>query len=126
MNSNTMLSRSGRSDPGGKLTQRLDVPVSEELNERAIVAASHHGKPKAEFLRELLERALTDGCWFPLTPAAARSLDVLCALHDQAPGEYLADLVECELARRFSMQQMIARQARQEQWDESPMKGATR
>lgn len=32
----TMLSRSGRSNPDGKLVQRFDIPVSEELNERSV------------------------------------------------------------------------------------------
>lgn len=54
----TMLSRSGRSDPGGKLTARLDIPVSEELNEAVIAMAVTMGMPKAEYVRMLIERAV--------------------------------------------------------------------
>lgn len=54
----TMLSRSGRSDPGGKLVARLDIPVSEELNEAVIAMAVTMGVPKAEYVRMLIERAV--------------------------------------------------------------------
>ncbi len=54
----TMLSRSGRSDPGGKLVARLDIPVSEELNEAVIAMAVTAGVPKAEYVRTLIERAV--------------------------------------------------------------------
>lgn len=54
----TMLSRSGRSNPDGKLTQRLDIPVSEELNEAVIALATIAGVSKAEWLRDLIERAV--------------------------------------------------------------------
>lgn len=55
---NTMLSRSGRSDPGGKLVARLDIPVSEELNEAVICMAVTMGVPKSEYVRGLIERAV--------------------------------------------------------------------
>lgn len=55
---NTMLSRSGRSDPGGKLVARLDIPVSEELSEAVIAMAVTAGVPKAEYVRMLIERAV--------------------------------------------------------------------
>lgn len=106
-----MLSRSGRTNPDGKLTLRFDIPVSEELSERVIVAASHRGLPKAEFLRDLIDEAMTNGCWFPLTAQARRSLDVLSALHGQAPGEYLAGLVNEALTERFAMAQMVVQGA---------------
>lgn len=54
----TMLSRSGRSDPGGKLTQRLDVPVTVELEEAVIALATLSGVPKSEWVRRVLERAV--------------------------------------------------------------------
>lgn len=59
----TMLSRSGRSDHGGKLTQRLDVPVSVELEEAVIALATLAGVPKSEWVRRVLERAV----WGELT-----------------------------------------------------------
>ena len=55
---NTMLSRSGRSNPDGKLVARLDIPVSEELNEAVIAMAVSMGVPKAEYVRRLIERAV--------------------------------------------------------------------
>jgi hypothetical protein len=55
----TMLSRSGvSSTSAGKLTRRLDIPVSEELEEAVIVMATLAGVPKSEFVRHLLERQL--------------------------------------------------------------------
>jgi hypothetical protein len=53
-----MLSRSGRTSPDGKLTRRLDVPVSEELEEAVIALATVAAVPKAELVRFLLERAI--------------------------------------------------------------------
>lgn len=52
------FSRSGRSHEGGKLTRRLDIPVSEELEEAVIALAAVAGIPKAEFARTLIERAV--------------------------------------------------------------------
>ena len=52
------LSRSGRSHPAGKLTQRLDIPVSEELEEEIIFLAKLYGMSKAECARFILERSL--------------------------------------------------------------------
>lgn len=51
-----MFSRSGRTDPAGKLTRRLDIPVSEELEEAVIALAAVAGVPKAEFARSVIER----------------------------------------------------------------------
>ena len=53
-----MFSRSGRTDTSGKLTRRLDIPVSEELEEAVIALAAVAGLPKAEFARSLIERAV--------------------------------------------------------------------
>lgn len=53
-----MLSRSGRTSTDGKLTRRLDVPVSEELEEAVIALAAVAGMPKAELVRTILERAI--------------------------------------------------------------------
>lgn len=52
----SMLARGGRTDAGGKLTARFDIPVTEELNEAAIALAIVNGVPKAELLRMMLER----------------------------------------------------------------------
>lgn len=54
----TMLSRSGRTDPEGKLTQRLDIPVSEKTAEDVIGLAVALGIPKSELCRQIIERAL--------------------------------------------------------------------
>jgi hypothetical protein len=50
----TMLSR-GRSNPDGKLTERLDVPVTEDLHEAVIALATIQGMTKAEWVRAVLE-----------------------------------------------------------------------
>lgn len=119
----TMLSRSGRSNPDGKLTQRFDIPVTEDLKERAIVAAAGKGQPTAEFLRDLLEDALLNGCWFPLTAEAQRALDVLAPLHDQTNGQYLVDLVNAVLVDRFCMARMVVQKSASGQSDESRTTG---
>lgn len=116
----TSLSRSGRTDPAGKLTQRLDVPVTEDLHDRVVVSASNSGLPKAEFVRELISSALSDGCWFPVSEKAERALEVLSALHDQKPGEYLTELVEAVILERFAMHQSIARGGAGREGDQSP------
>jgi hypothetical protein len=54
----TLLSRSGSSSPSGKLDRRLDVPVSEEIENAVIAIATLIGIPKADFVRLLLEKAL--------------------------------------------------------------------
>lgn len=54
----TVLSRSGTSGASGKLTCRLDIPVSEELQEAVIAMASLAGVPKSEYVRQILERQL--------------------------------------------------------------------
>lgn len=59
MSDSTMLSRSLRmcaSD--SKLCRRLDVPVSEELEEAVIALAAVARVPKAELVRFLLERSI--------------------------------------------------------------------
>lgn len=56
MSERTMLSRSGRSNPDGKLIHRFDIPVTEELNEAVIALATIAGVSKAEWLRDLIER----------------------------------------------------------------------
>lgn len=53
-----MLSRSGRTNPGGKLDRRLDILVTEELESAVITLAGMHGVPKGEFARVLLERVV--------------------------------------------------------------------
>lgn len=54
----TMLSRSGRSNPDGKLTQRLDIPVTEDLHEAVIALATIQGVSKAEWLRTVIEEVV--------------------------------------------------------------------
>lgn len=53
-----MLSRSGRTSPDGKLTQRLDIPVSDDLNEAVIALSTIRGVSKAEWSRNVLEEAV--------------------------------------------------------------------
>ena len=52
----TMLSRSGTSSPDGKLTHRLDIPVTEATADAATAAATIAGMTKAEYLRMVIDR----------------------------------------------------------------------
>lgn len=54
----SLLSRSGRTDVAGKLTCRLDVPVSEELGDAVAALATVHGISKAEWVRAIIEEAV--------------------------------------------------------------------
>jgi predicted DNA binding CopG/RHH family protein len=51
-------SRPANSNPLGKCDRRIDIPVSEVLEERLITMASLNGMTKAEYARRLLERAM--------------------------------------------------------------------
>lgn len=51
-------SRLPTSNPFGKRDRRLDIPVSEALEERIIAMAALNGIPKAEYARRLLERSM--------------------------------------------------------------------
>jgi hypothetical protein len=54
----TRLARSGTSSPTGKLTRRLDIPCSQDLEEAVVGMAVLNGVPKAEYVRMVLERHL--------------------------------------------------------------------
>jgi len=51
-------SRSALSSPFGKCDRRLDIPVSETLEERIIAMAALNGISKAEYARRVLEKAM--------------------------------------------------------------------
>jgi hypothetical protein len=61
---NTMLSRSGRTDPAGKLSSRIDVPMPERLESQIIAIATILGITKAEWIRQTCDKEL-NGC-FPM------------------------------------------------------------
>lgn len=52
------FSRSGVTDSEGKLSEKLQVPVSEELLEKLIGLSVLQGKPRAELARILLIKAV--------------------------------------------------------------------
>lgn len=54
----TALSRSGATSPGGKLVARIDIPVTEELDNAMAALAGVSGIPKAEMGRRILERVV--------------------------------------------------------------------
>lgn len=56
MSHETMLIRSGSTDPDGKKDFRLDVPVTEELYEAVNALAVLEGKKRAEWVRWQLEK----------------------------------------------------------------------
>ena len=49
-----MLSRSGRTDAGGKLDERLDIPIAQDLNDGIVTLATLAGMPRAEYARRVL------------------------------------------------------------------------
>ena len=53
----TMLSRSGNTGDGKK-TERLDIPMSEELKAECTTMATINGLPVSEWARNVLEEAL--------------------------------------------------------------------
>lgn len=54
--SDIMFSRARHSNPAGKLTQRIDVPVTEELHDALAALAQVKGySGKAEYVRAVLE-----------------------------------------------------------------------
>jgi len=54
----TNLSRSGRSNPSGKMDVRIDVPMTEELHDEVLFMSKLHGMTKAEYIRYTLERVI--------------------------------------------------------------------
>lgn len=49
-----LLSRPASTDPGGKCTERIDVPCPSELAERLGALAALSSKSRAEYVRDLL------------------------------------------------------------------------
>lgn len=54
----TSLSRTGNSDPSGKKDKRLDMLVTEELENALISLATLRGMTKSEYARSILEKAM--------------------------------------------------------------------
>jgi len=52
------FARSGKTPPGGKMTARLDIPVTEETCDAVTAFAYLSRKPKAEIARDALELGL--------------------------------------------------------------------
>lgn len=53
-----MLSRSGDSNPLGKCDRRLDLLITEELENAIIAMATMRGQGKSEFGRKALEKVV--------------------------------------------------------------------
>lgn len=60
MSDTPMFSRSGNSSHE-KLDARIDIPASESLQEKLIALAVMHRRPKAEYARMLLTKAVEGG-----------------------------------------------------------------
>lgn len=58
MNDMPAFARGGSTNPGGKLTSRLDIPCTEKLADAIAALATLNGMPKAEYARWILERAM--------------------------------------------------------------------
>ena len=51
-------SRTGLSDPAGKMVERLDVPCTQEMFAAVTTMATLRGMPRSEWVREVLQREL--------------------------------------------------------------------
>ena len=56
MTDDTRLARSQNSTPGGKCVRRIDVPLTEDLDDAITAVATVMGIPRAEFVRNVLHR----------------------------------------------------------------------
>lgn len=115
----TMLSRSGVSHATGKLTRRLDIPVSEEMEDMVISRAVAAERPRAEFTRDLLQQALTAPQLIGLPAPVRAQLDVLATIAGAEPHELATDLLRRAVRDGFNMIQSIARERMDLQSDES-------
>lgn len=115
----TLLSRSGTSSVGGKLTRRIDVPVSEELEDLVISRAVAAGKPRAEFIRDLVQQALTAPHLIDLSPTDKADLEAFARATEIAPNELALNLLRRAIRNDFAMVKSIARQRLGLQSDES-------
>jgi len=80
----TNLSRSGRSNPTGKMDVRIDVPMTEELHDEVLFMSKLHGMTKAEYIRYTLERVI----FGELSIARQRAGIPQYAQGDQTPIKY--------------------------------------
>lgn len=55
---NGMESRPANPSPLGKCDRKLELTISEQLEERLIAMAAFHGLPRATYARQVLERAM--------------------------------------------------------------------
>lgn len=114
-----LLSRSGTSTCGGKLTRRIDVPVSEELEDLVISRAVAVGKPRAEFIRDLVQQALTAPHLIDLPAADKADLEAFARATEILPNELASALLRRAIRSDFNMVKSIARQRLGLQSDES-------
>jgi hypothetical protein len=114
------LARSGVSNATGKLTRRLDIPVSEEMEDMVISRAVAAERPRAEFTRDLLQQALTAPQLIGLPVPVRAQLDVLATIAGAEPHELATDLLRRAVRDGFNMIQSIARERMELQSDDSP------
>lgn len=128
MNSTTMLARSGRTDPDGKMNSRLDVPCPDELREAFVAISTLKGCPRAESIRDSLELDV----WGALAIAQRRmgnhaatadresridledALTALATLHGVSVQEYKDAVLERHAFGRLVMVLRMARSAEQD------------
>ena len=66
----------------------------------------------------MLQQALVDGCWLPLSPEASRALDVLCELRETRRGDCLIGVLEQALKEQIDMLRIMAQGSRQSPSDD--------
>jgi hypothetical protein len=117
-----MLSRNGQTSPEGKLTCRLDIPLSEELHDLIVVQASQASKPKAEFARDTLARALTEPVMLGLPEEVCKQLSSLAQMAGTSPSELALQLLADVVREKFDMAKSLMRRHVLGQADETPGK----
>ena len=88
----TMLSRSGQTDPGGKMTNRLDIPMSDDLHDLIVVKSSEASRPKSEYARDLIVQALSAPMLIGLPDETRGQLASLAQMAGVSPND-LADVL---------------------------------
>lgn len=116
----TMLSRSGQTDPSGKMTNRLDIPMSDDLHDLIVVKASEAVRPKSEYARDLIVQALSAPMLIGLPDETRGQLASLAQMAGVSPNDLAVRLLSDVVSQKFSMAQSFVRQRLLEQWEDNP------
>lgn len=105
------LSRSGRTDPDGKCTARITVPMTEEMHDDIVCRASARRLPKAEYMRIVMEEVLAAEARMEISMSEEMriALNSMAAQQKMSTPDFVRDRLGRMVMREFaSMQQRIA------------------